>query len=592
MGILPRVGSGARWSAGWALPGCLAALLGMAAAFAGTEAGEGGPDFAAPQGHAVEMVWTEQSPALPEIHVEGRLYRDAATGERVERYFDADGAPLDDRAVKALGISAKRWNPVRRSQPTEFAPSGKKETEARPVPALAAGEAPQMVFPPKDAAALLAEDALDAGWAKGLVRIGVADDLVPAVEVGPGGATAGEWRVLADGTRMWALTLRSLDAVGQRVRVTGLRAEPGVDLVVYPSDRLGEAWAVTEAGWSPTCFGEALTVECRVAPQVTEFTPFALDGLVYLYLDPAAASAEKAGSCNIPAACEAGWATAAMSVGGLGKVSGAAALFCTGTLIADTVAETTMPYLLTANHCVGDVASAGNLEVYWLYQSDTCDGAAGALENVPRTTGGADILTTSSCLRGTDVSLLQLRGSVPEGIPYAGWSTESIAPGRATATIHHPSGDPKCISFGAVPARVDGERLMHEDRFHAVVWNRGTTERGSSGCPLFTGDGGLIIGQLYGGYASCEAPDEADYFGRFDRSYALVQPYLDPGKLNPPDEGEGEGQPEGEGEGEGEEEEDDGCCHLFKIANPANALAALLVVAVLALGAVIPGGRP
>ncbi len=562
----------------------------MAAAFAGTEAGKGGPDFAAPQGYAVEMAWTEWSPVIPGLSVEGRLYRDPATGERMERYFDADGAPLDDQTLDALGVSAKRWKPVRRSQPTEFTPSGRKGAETRPVPALAAGEAPQMVFPPKDAAALLAEDALNAGEAKGLFRIGVADDLVPAVEVWNGGATAGEWRELEDGTRVWALTLRSLDAVGQRVRVTGLRPEPGVELVVYPSDRLDEAWAVTEAGWSPTCFGEALTVECRVAPGMADSAPFALDGLVYLYLDPVAA--EKAGSCNIPIACEAGWATAAMSVGGLGIVSGSASLFCTGTLIADTVAETTMPYLLTANHCVGDVASAGNLEVYWLYQSDTCDGAAGALENVPRTTGGADILTTSSCLRGTDVSLLQLRGSVPEGIPYAGWSTESIAPGRATATIHHPSGDPKCISFGAVPARVDGERLMHEDRFHAVVWNRGTTERGSSGCPLFTGDGGLIIGQLYGGYASCEAPDEADYFGRFDRSYALVQPYLDPGKLNPPDEGEGEGQPEGEGEGEGEEEEDDGCCHLFKIANPANALAALLVVAVLALGAVIPGGRP
>lgn len=565
----------------------------MTAAFAGAEAG--GPDFAAPQGYAVEMAWTEQSPALPGVSVEGRLYRDAATGERVERYFDADGAPLDVRAVKALGISEKRWNPVRRSQPTEFAPSFRKGAETRPVPALAPGEAPQMVFPPKDAAALLAEDALDAGEAKGLVRIGVADDLVPAVEVGPGGATAGEWRVLEDGTRVWALTLRSLDAVGQRVRVTGLRPDPGVELVVYAADGSGEAWAVTEAGWSPTCFGEALTLECRVAREVTDFAPFALDGLVYLYLDPAAASAEKAGSCNIPVACEAGWATAAMSVGGLGIVSGDAALFCTGTLIADTVAETALPYLLTANHCVGDVARAGNLEVYWLYQSDTCEGTAGALANVPRTTGGADLLTTSNYFSGTDVTLLQLRGSVPEGIPYAGWSTEGIAAGRATVTIHHPSGDPKCVSFGAVPAQVDGERLVPEERFHAVVWNRGTTERGSSGCPLFTGDGGLIIGQLYGGYASCEAPQDPDYFGRFDKSYALVQPYLDPGSVNPPPaegEGEGEGQPEGEGEGEGEEEEDDGCCHLFKIANPANALAALLVVAVLALGAVIPGGRP
>lgn len=544
----------------------------------------------------MEMAWTEWSPVSPEVRVEGRLYRDPATGRREERYFDAEGAPLDLKTLAMLGIAAKQWGPVRRSQPAEFGPAGEKRAEARPAPMLAPGEAPVTAFAPKDVGALLAEDALDTGEAKGLVRIGVVDDLVPPVTVGPGGATAGEWRVLADGTRVWALTLRSLGAVGQRARFTGLRADPGVEVIVYAPGAPEDAWAVPGEGWSPTCFGEELTVECRVAPGVADFEPFALDGLAYLYLDPAAAAAEKqAGSCNIPAACEAGWATAAMSVGGLGIISGDAALFCTGTLIADTVAETAMPYLLTANHCVGDVASAGNLEVYWLYQSDTCDGAAGALENVPRTTGGADILTTSSCLRGTDVSLLQLRGSVPEGIPYAGWSTESIAPGRATATIHHPSGDPKCISFGAVPARVDGERLMHEDRFHAVVWNRGTTERGSSGCPLFTGDSGLITGQLYGGYASCAEPGEADYFGRFDKSYALVQPYLDPGSVNPPPppegEGEGEGQPEGEGEGEGEDEDDD-CCHLFKTTRPANALASLLVVALLTLGALVPGGRP
>ena len=205
------------------------------------------------------------------MYVEGHLYRDTATGRRVERYFDADGTPLDAGALAALGIAAKQWGPVRRSQPAEFGPAGEKRAEARPVPALAPGEAPVTAFAPKDVGALLAEDALDTGEAKGLVRIGVVDDLVPAVEVGPGGATAGEWRVLADGTRVWALTLRSLGAVGQRARFTGLRADPGVEVIVYAPGAPEDAWAVPGEGWSPTCFGEELTVECRVAPGVADF---------------------------------------------------------------------------------------------------------------------------------------------------------------------------------------------------------------------------------------------------------------------------------------------------------------------------------
>jgi len=67
---------------------------------------------------------------------------------------------------------------------------------------------------------------------------------------------------------------------------------------------------------------------------------------------------------------------------------------------------------------------------------------------------------------------------------------------------------------------------------------------GSSGCPLLLSDSRLIVGQLWGGNASCSYPDEPDYFGRFEETFPLVDQWLG--------EGEGEGE-EGEGEGEGEE---------------------------------------
>jgi len=74
-------------------------------------------------------------------------------------------------------------------------------------------------------------------------------------------------------------------------------------------------------------------------------------------------------------------------------------------------------------------------------------------------------------------------------------------------------------------------------------------------------DAGQIIGQLYGGYASCTAVDEPDYFGRMDVTYPLIEPWLDGSYPIEGEEEEGEGEVEGEGEGEpvegeGEEEQE------------------------------------
>jgi len=37
-----------------------------------------------------------------------------------------------------------------------------------------------------------------------------------------------------------------------------------------------------------------------------------------------------------------------------------------------------------------------------------------------------------------------------------------------------------------------------------------------------------IIGQLWGGLASCDLPDEPDYFGRFDVSFPMLKSYIAP----------------------------------------------------------------
>ena len=59
-------------------------------------------------------------------------------------------------------------------------------------------------------------------------------------------------------------------------------------------------------------------------------------------------------------------------------------------------------------------------------------------------------------------------------------------------------------------------------------WEDGTTEPGSSGSPLFDGNTQRIIGQLYGGTASCTSITY-DTYGKVSTSWSLgLSDYLDP----------------------------------------------------------------
>jgi hypothetical protein len=142
--------------------------------------------------------------------------------------------------------------------------------------------------------------------------------------------------------------------------------------------------------------------------------------------------------------------------------------------------------------------------------------------------------------------------------------------------IHHPQGQPKRISFGTITdagSPRDGKRLKPIERFHEILWQEGTTEPGSSGCPLFTRAEPLIVGQLYGGYASCGGTTEPDYFGRFDVTYPIIQKWLSPETST---EGENGGNQDG--------------CQWFKAADPANITAIAALVGILMLAGVLGRG--
>src|SRR6185312_9759700 len=95
---------------------------------------------------------------------------------------------------------------------------------------------------------------------------------------------------------------------------------------------------------------------------------------------------------------------------------------CTGTLLNNSAQDET-PYFLTANHCVNSQEVAQTVEVYWFYQTTSCN--SGVLRSWVHSPPGANLLATQSA---KDFSLLRLHNNAPGGALFAGWTTAPQSP--------------------------------------------------------------------------------------------------------------------------------------------------------------------
>jgi hypothetical protein len=105
---------------------------------------------------------------------------------------------------------------------------------------------------------------------------------------------------------------------------------------------------------------------------------------------------------------------------------------------------------------------------------------------------------------------------------YTGWDRSTSPATTGVVGIHHPAGDVKKISFEnqAVTSQTWGSAQC----WKVADWDDGTTEGGSSGSGLWNMNG-LLIGQLFGGYAACGNNLE-DNYGKFAVSYTGLQQWL------------------------------------------------------------------
>ena len=232
------------------------------------------------------------------------------------------------------------------------------------------------------------------------------------------------------------------------------------------------------------------------------------------------------GACNNNVNCPEGaaWQTEKRSVL-LILVGGNAA--CSGALINNTAQDGT-PFFLTADHCLG--GSVANWVFRFNYESPGCANVNGPTN---QSVSGAILRANNSA---SDFALLELSSNPPASYNpfFAGWSRILTTP-PSSVGIHHPSGDIKKISFENDPLMVIP--WGGADCWHVQAWDDGTTEPGSSGSPLFD-DQHRIIGQLYGGQASCSF-NFNDYYGRFSTSWHgnytpnRLSDWLDPLGLDP-----------------------------------------------------------
>ncbi len=343
---------------------------------------------------------------------------------------------------------------------------------------------------------------------------------------------SGTWTDLANGGKIWQLSLTCENALTVNLTFEDVIIPEGDELYVFnpektfilgkfTSKHLYEGQLGTEL-----VPGETVIVEYYVAPQnVSAMRGLKIATITHGYRT-AAEFQEKAfgssGSCNMNSICPDGDPIRDEIQSTVMLVSGSNG-FCTGAVVNNTANDGT-PYVLTANHCYSNPAS-------WIFRfnwaSPTCNnpGSSPSFLSLSGATLRARRTPSDFCLveitGGLETGGTATVPTIPSfyGAFFAGWNRSDI-PATSAHCVHHPSGDIKKISFDDNPlVEANGMGSTEPNSQWKVIWDRNTTtEPGSSGSPLFD-QNGRIVGQLWGGGASCTNLTSPDYYGKFSVSW-------------------------------------------------------------------------
>lgn len=333
---------------------------------------------------------------------------------------------------------------------------------------------------------------------------------------------------------VWTHQVTAPNAVSLNFGFTRFNLPEGAELNIYSADRSQFIRSFTSADnnvsgvlWTPVIMSDDVIIEVSAPEAVVGQVDIEL-GQIGQGFRTFSESTQKSGSCNIDVACSesVGWEKEVNSVA---VISTGGSTFCTGFMVNNTAGDKT-PYFMTAAHCRINASTAPSLVTYWNYQTSKCGGTPdGKLTDFQ--SGSVHLVSGSK----SDFTLVKLNSQPkPEwNVNYAGWDASDKGHNSPVVAIHHPNVDEKSISFendNAVISAYGGTTSPGDNTHVRVIdWDKGTTEPGSSGSPLFNKEH-RVVGQLHGGGAAC-GNDLSDYYGRLNTSWnAGLKDHLDSAK--------------------------------------------------------------
>ena len=335
---------------------------------------------------------------------------------------------------------------------------------------------------------------------------------------------SGEWETTENGGRVWRLGIESTGAYSINLIYDDFWLPEGGKFYVYNADNTQIIGAFSTLNnkedsifaTAPVA-GDHIILEYNEPADSPLGVRIQISSVIHAYKNIFGFHNDRgygdSGSCNNNANCPEGadWENEVRAAAMI--LTGGGSRLCSGSLI-NNVRQDMTQYFLTANHCLGGESS---WMFMFIYESPGCQNQGGPTN---QTVQGSTLLANNS---GSDFGLLRLTETIPESydVNYAGWDATGNTPSTPVC-IHHPSGDIKKITFDYDNASDAGSYWDIDS------WDDGTTEPGSSGSPLYDGQSHRIVGQLYGGVASC-TNFGYDTYGKVSVSWnSGLSQYLDP----------------------------------------------------------------
>ncbi|MBK8286300.1 MAG: hypothetical protein IPK97_16280 [Ahniella sp.] len=433
------------------------------------------------------------------------------------------------------------------------------------VSTLAAGTT-ETTVPELDMAKTLAEDAAaDAKGNPGGWRYAVPFE----VSITP--QTHGKWIRQRDGNMRWTYEVKAPGAAHLNFGFTRYWLPEGAELRVEASDGTEKIRPFTSADneshrelWTPPVSAQAVTLSVTAPADVYRLVELDLTRINQGYRGFSfPGKVCKSGTCNTDVACLGSsdtWNRERRAVASIGTSGNR---ICSASLVNNSANNRRM-LLATASHCEITAGNAASLVAFWNFESPTCrrpgSTASGQIGVGPENqfqTGAIFLAATPSIVNNfaspttkSDWTLLELDDPANPAFNlfWGGWDRRDIAPTCSVpsstsstiglcATIHHPSGDEKRITFGdtnAFTANYIGGQV--QNMHWRINWDltppilpniTGTgvlptsvTEGGSSGSPLYNSDHRLV-GVLSGGFSACDVaiPSMFDDYGKLAHAW-------------------------------------------------------------------------